>query len=129
MRGPSVLDVPGQLFDAEAVARADDQLEPVAPATAAVPFGEQQRHAIDHVAVDLGEAGGRVPEAVVLTPSPQEAIEISDQLSDPAQTRSTEKVKSEILRPTSATDATKGFRQHTYTLLASKVLKLWTKQA
>ena len=77
MHGVFEYDGSGQPFQTEVVTRADDQLESVAPAPVAVPFGEQQRHAFVYVTVELGEAACRVAVAKVLTPSPKELVELA----------------------------------------------------
>src|SRR3989440_11967912 len=56
MHGAAVRDVPGETFQTDAVTGVDDELHPVTTTSSAVPFGEQHRHPLSDVAVELGEA-------------------------------------------------------------------------
>src|SRR4051812_4350913 len=51
-----------------------------------MPFGEQRRHPLVHVVVQLGEAAGRVTVAKILTPSPKELVYLVHQQAGRAMT-------------------------------------------
>ena len=79
MHGAAVRDVPGETFQTDAVTGVDDELHPVTTTSSAVPFGEQHRHPLSDVAVELGEAARGVAVAVVLTPPAQKPVEFFNQ--------------------------------------------------
>jgi hypothetical protein len=59
MRESAVPNGSGQAFQAEAVTGHDDVLHAVAAPASPVPLGEQQRHPLGHMMIELGEAAGR----------------------------------------------------------------------
>jgi hypothetical protein len=58
-------------------ARHDDTFHVLAPAPPSVSLGENQRHSLDHLLVELGEAASRVVIAVVLAPAVEEVVEVA----------------------------------------------------